>query len=72
MSATIKVPVLVPLTVGSKKIPMAQLAPAAKLLPQVLNDPKSFGLVATFVIVSVAIPVFVSVTVCGFPLVPTY
>jgi hypothetical protein len=71
LSVIVRVPVRVPLTVGSKKTPMAQLAPAAKVLPQAFNGAKSLELVATFVIVSAAVPVFVSVTDCGSPLVPT-
>jgi hypothetical protein len=72
---TLNVPVLVPIAVGSKKTPIEQLEPAAKLLPQgvdVLTIPKSAGLAATFVIASVAVPVFVSVTVWGGPEFFTY
>jgi hypothetical protein len=72
---TLNVPVLVPIAVGSKKTPIVQLEPAARLLPQgvdVLTMPKSAGLTATFVIASVAVPVFVSVTVWGGPECFTY
>jgi len=72
LSLTLKVPVLVPVVVGSKNTPIEQLAPAATLLPQAFSAPKSAGLVATLLIVSVALPVFVTVTVCGSPAVPTY
>jgi hypothetical protein len=53
---TVKVPLLLPLTVGSKKMPMAQLAPAATLFPQALRTPKSDGLAAIFAMFSVAVP----------------
>ena len=72
MSVIVSVPVLVPPAGGSKNTPMAQLAPAARLPPQAFNEPKSLGLVATFEIESVAVPVFVNVTDWGSPLVPTY
>jgi hypothetical protein len=68
----LSVPVLTPLAAGSKKTPMAQLEPAERLLPHELSWPKSVGLVTTLVMISGAVPVFVSVTVCGRPLVPTY
>jgi len=66
------VPVLVPLAVGSKNTPMTQLAPAARLLPQALSVPKSDGLVVTPVMLSGEPPLFVTVTFCGRPDVPTY
>jgi hypothetical protein len=72
LSVTVKVPVLVPVVVGSKKTPIEQLAPGATLLEHALSAPKSAGLAVTLVIVSVALPIFVSVTVCGRPEVPTY
>jgi hypothetical protein len=62
----------VPDAVGSKNTPIEQLEPTATLLPQALSGPKSAGLVATFVIVSGPLPVFVNVTLCGKPEVPTY
>jgi len=71
LSAIVTVPVLDPLLAGSKKTPIEQLAPAARLSPHVLSTPKSLELVATLVIVSVAFPVFVAVMVCGKPVVPT-
>jgi hypothetical protein len=75
LSATVNVPVLVPIAVGSKKTPIEQFELAARLLPQVvcvLTMPKSAGLTATFVIASVAVPVFVSITVCVGPEFFTY
>lgn len=72
LSVIVSVPVLVLPEVGSKKRPIWQLAPAAKLLPQPLRFPKSEGFVVTFVIASVPVPVLVRVTFCGSPLVPTY
>jgi hypothetical protein len=68
----VNVPVLVPLAVGSKNTPTAQLAPAATVLPHALSEPKSAGLVATLAMVSAAVPVLVRVTLCGRPEVPTY
>jgi hypothetical protein len=58
----VKVPVLVPPAVGSKKTPMEQLEPAARLLPQVLSCPKSAGLVAMLVMLRGALPLFVTLT----------
>jgi len=72
LSVIVKVPVLVPLVVGSKKTPMEQLDAAPKLPPQALSGPKSPGVAVTLVMVNGEPPVFISVTVCGRPLVPTY
>ena len=72
LSLIVKVPTLAPPAVGSKKTPIAQLEPAARLLPQELSWPKSAGLVVMLVMLSGAPPLFVSVTVWGTPLVPTY
>ena len=63
LSAIVTVPVFDPLLAGSKKTPMEQLAPAARLSPQAFSTPKDLELVATLVIVSGASPVFVAVTV---------
>jgi hypothetical protein len=71
LSVTVRIPFLVPLAVGSKNTPMEQLAPGATLFPQLLKAAKSAGLAATLVIVSVALPVFFSITFCGSPDVPT-
>jgi len=68
----VSVPDLLPLVVGSKKIPIEQLEPAARVLPHAFSTPKSEGLVFTFVMLSTAVPEFVTVRVCGRPLVPTY
>jgi hypothetical protein len=72
LSVTVSVPFRVPVVVGSKKTPMEQLDPGPTELPQVLRGAKSLGLAATLVMVSVPVPVLVSVTVCGSPEVPTY
>jgi hypothetical protein len=72
LSVRVNVPVLAPAAVGSKNTPIAQLAPAAMLFPQALSDPKSEGLVAALVIVNAVVPLFVTVTLCGSPEVPTY
>jgi hypothetical protein len=72
LSVRVNVPVLAPAVVGSKNTPIAQLAPGPTLLPQALMDPKSEGLLATLVIVNDAVPLFVTVTLCGSPELPTY
>lgn len=72
LSVRVNVPVLAPAVVGSKNTPIAQLAPGAMLLPQALTDPKSEGLVAALLIVNGAVSLFVTVTLCGSPEVPTY
>src|SRR5208337_1053674 len=72
LSVTVRTPNLVPLVVGSKNTPMEQLAPGPTLFPQVLSGAKSAGLALTFVIGSTVSPVFVSITACGRPEVPTY
>jgi hypothetical protein len=72
LSLTLKVPALAPDAAGSKNTPIAQLAPAATVFPQALSEPKSAGLVVTLLMLSVAVPVLVSVTVCGRLDVPTY
>lgn len=72
LSVIVRVPVLEPPTVGSKKTPMEQLEPTDKLLPHELSGPKSEGLAVTLAMIRGAAPVFISVTVCGRLLVPTY
>jgi hypothetical protein len=72
LSLIVSVPVLTPLATGSKKTPIAHLEPDERLLPHELIWPKSEGLVVTPVMISGTVPVFMSVTVCGKPLVPTY
>lgn len=72
LSVTVRTPPLEPLVVGSKKTPMEQLAPGATLFPQVLKGAKSLGLAVTLEMVSVVLLVFVRVTFCGSPEVPTY
>jgi hypothetical protein len=72
LSVIVNVPVRWPAAVGSKKTPMAQLAPGARVLPQALSEPKSAGLVATLLMVNGVAALFVTVTLCGSPLVPTY
>jgi hypothetical protein len=63
LSLIVNVPVLAPLVVGSKKTPMEQLAPPARLFPQALSVPKSLGLAVTLAMLSGASPLFVTVTV---------
>src|SRR5215831_18710444 len=50
---------------------MAQLAPAARVLPQAFSTEKSAGLAVTLVIVRGEPPLFVTVTLCGGLKVPT-
>jgi hypothetical protein len=71
-SVILNVPVLVPPAVGSKNTPIVQLEPTATGLLQLLRTPKSARLAVAPVMLRVAFPVFVTVTVCGRPLVPTY
>jgi hypothetical protein len=59
-----------PIAVGANVTLMAQLAPAATVAPEVLVWLK-FALAATLDVVSVEVPVLVSVTVCGALAVPT-
>jgi hypothetical protein len=70
LSVTVRVPVLVPLAVGLKVTLMVQEALAATREPQVLVWEKS-PLVLMLLMLSVAFPVFVSVTVWGLLVVPT-
>jgi hypothetical protein len=69
---TVKVPLLVPLAVGSKKTPIEQLPPGASVLPQALRGAKSAGVAVTLVMTSGALPVLFSVTVWGRPEIATY
>lgn len=62
MSVMVIVPLLWPPALGVKVALMVQLAPAASEPPQVWLSPKSPP-AAMLVIVSVAVPLFVSVTV---------
>jgi hypothetical protein len=64
LSVTFSVPVTAPLAVGQKTTLMLQLAPAATVLPQVLPAEKGLA-VAIELMVRVALPVLVSVTVCA-------
>jgi hypothetical protein len=72
LSVIVSVPVLVQLAVGSKKTPMAQVEPAATVLPQAFSMPKSVALVVTPVMSRGVLPLFTTVTLCGRPEVPTY
>jgi hypothetical protein len=69
LSVMVMAPVQAPVAVGVKVTRMGQLAPAARLPPQVFVSLKS--LVWMLVIVSVAVPELLNVTVCGLLLVPT-
>jgi hypothetical protein len=62
LSLIVNVPDLVPLVVGSKKTPIAQLEPTATVFPQAFRVPKSVALVVTLVMLSGALPLFITVT----------
>ena len=70
MSVMVTVPALEPPALGLKVTLTLHEAPAATLEPQVLVWEKS-PLIAMLVMMSVALPVFVSVKLCGLLLVPT-
>ena len=70
LSATESEPVRVPVAVGLKVTLIVQLAPAATLVPQVLVSEKS-PVVEMLVMLRVAVPVLVSVTVSAALLVPS-
>jgi hypothetical protein len=61
LSLIVSVPGLAPLAVGSKKTPIAQLEPAATVLPQAFSVPKSVALAVTLVMLRGASPLFVTV-----------
>ena len=68
---TVSVPLRDPLAVGAKVTFTAQVAPAARLVPQLFVCAKS-PLVAIEVIDADAVPVFFTVTACGALVVPTF
>ena len=70
LSVTLKLPVRVPDAVGVNVILMLQFPPGASEAPHVLVAAKS-PLATMLVIVSAALPVFDSVTVCAALVVPT-
>src|SRR5437588_5051440 len=70
LSVTLKLPVHVPDAVGVNVTLMLQFPPAASEPPHVLVAAKS-PLATMLVIVSAALPVFDSVTVCAALVVPT-
>lgn len=70
LSVIVTVPLKVPAVGGVKVTEIVQFFPAATLVPQVLVSPK-FVLAAMLVMVRVALPVLVSVTVCAALVVPT-
>src|SRR5580704_16855842 len=72
LSVMVSVPVLVPLTVGSKKTPMVQLEFCISGFVQLLRTAKSAGLAVTELMVVTTGVSLVTVSVCGRPLVPTY
>ena|ERR1700677_264356 len=67
-SATLSVAVKLAADAGENVMEMVQLAPAARLVPQVLVSAKSVGLVPTMpmlLMVSIALPVLVKAAVCA-------
>jgi len=70
LSVIVTVPVLDPLALGLKVTLTLHEAPAPTLEPQVLVWEKS-PLIAMLVMVSVEVPLFVRVKLCGVLLVPT-
>ena len=64
MSVMVNAPVMVPVVVGWKVTRMVQEAPAATLEPQVLVSEKT-PVIVMLLMLSVALPVFVSVTDWG-------
>jgi hypothetical protein len=72
LSVKISEPVVDPAAVGSKNTPIEQFDPAATELPQAFRTPKLAGLATTLVMAKAAVPVLLTVTLCGRPLVPTY
>src|SRR3982074_2656123 len=70
----VRAPVRLPVALGLKVTPMVQLAPAARLLPQVLLLTRKSPLEVMLVMpsASVAAPVLLKVTVCGALVVPTF
>jgi hypothetical protein len=72
LSLIVTDPVLGPVAVGAKATEIVQLAPAARLLPQLVFRRKVLGAIEIGALnVSVAVPLFVSVTVCGALVLPT-
>lgn len=66
----VMLPVRIPTAVGVNVTLIVQLAPAAKLLPQLFDETKS-PLAVMLVSTRVVVPVFVAATVCGRLVVPT-
>jgi hypothetical protein len=66
----VRVPVLLPTAVGLKVTLTVQLEEAERLAPQVFVSEKS-PLMLTPLMLSVVVPVFLSVTLCALLLVPT-
>jgi len=69
LSVMVNDPVLLPATVGVKVTLMVQLAPAARLEPQVLSCAK-LPVATILEMVSAAVPVLVNVTACAALVVP--
>ena len=72
LSVKVTAPVRVPIVVGANFTVITQLAPAATVEPQLLLWAYSFALPDRLIllIVTVAVPLFVSVAVCGALVVP--
>jgi hypothetical protein len=65
LSVRVTAPVAVPVVVGVNVTPNVHVPPTAKVVPQVLADIANGALATMEVKVSVAVPLFVTVTVCG-------
>ena len=63
LSVTVRVPVNAPVSVGVKLTSIVQLAPAARLDPQLFVWLK-LAVIVMLLIVNVALPLFVNVTGC--------
>jgi hypothetical protein len=70
LSVMVNVPLRVPFAVGVKRMVTTQFAAAASVAPQVLVWAKS-PVIEILLIVRVAVPEFVTVTVCALLVVPT-
>ena len=71
MSVSVIAPVLVPVVVGVKVTPKVQLADTASVAPHVLPVVAKSPVGRMLVMLNVAVPVLVKVTVCALLVVPT-
>ena len=71
MSVIVSIPVISPAAEGVNVTVMMQLAPATRLVPQLLVSENAAGVIAMPVMFRAALPVLVRVTVCAALVVPT-